>query len=75
MSLIETSPTTPDATAGDATALLVVGAAASETSALSMFLGYDTSGTTEGSFGGVDTGGFAAKDMDAIFWWYWFFGG
>jgi hypothetical protein len=77
MSFIKISPVTPAATTGVATARLFAGAGttAKETSGLSMLLGYDTSDTTEGSGLGVDTGGFAAKDMDAIFWWYWYFGG
>jgi hypothetical protein len=78
MSLIETSPTTPEATMGAATARVLAGAGATanETSDLSMLLGYDTSDPTEGSVEGVDTGGFAANDMDAIyfgvldFWWF-----
>jgi hypothetical protein len=75
MSLIETSPTTPAATTGAATASVLAGAGvtAKETSGLSMLLGYATSGATEASVEGVDTGGFAANDMDAIFWWYWWF--
>jgi hypothetical protein len=40
-----------------------------------MLLGYDTSGATGASVEVVDTGGFAANDMDAIFWWFWYFGG
>ncbi len=65
MSLIDTSPTTPEATTGAATDLLVLGTRASETSALSVLLGYDTSG--EATSVEVDFGGFAANDIDAIF--------
>jgi hypothetical protein len=65
MSLIETSPTTPEATTGADTDLLFTGTTANETSALSMLLGYDTSG--EATSVEVDFGGFAANDIDAIF--------
>jgi hypothetical protein len=74
MSLIDTSPTTPEATDGAATTdLSIEGAAtANDTSALSMLLGYDTSGAEASVF--VCLGGLAANDMDAIFWMYWLFG-
>jgi hypothetical protein len=73
MSLIETSPTTPAATVGAATTdFSIFGATANDTSALSMLLGYDTSGVEASVFDGL--GGLAANDIDAIFWMYWLFG-
>jgi hypothetical protein len=67
MSLIDTSPTTPEATEGAATTdFSTTGAAtAKDTSALSMLLGYDTSGVDESVFDPL--GGLAANDIDAIF--------
>jgi hypothetical protein len=72
MSLIDTSPTTPEATVGVVTTdLSIIGAAASETSALSMLLGYDTSVAKTSGLGVA--GSLAANDMDAIFWLYWMY--